>query len=109
MEDKGEFINFLKKAKEFVWNRPGPFSMKEGGRPAYNPKSMTLCYLLKERFSLTYRETESLLKSNKELIKILELEKIPGKSSIQRTLERLPKKYVESLFNDIACNFKKRS
>ena len=109
MEDKGEFINFLNKAKEFVWNRPGPFSMKEGGRPSYNPKSMTLCYLLKERFSLTYRETESLLKSNKELVKILDLEKVPGKSSIQRTLERLPKKYVESLFNDITESFKKRS
>jgi len=109
MRDKGGFINFLKKAKKFVWNRPEPFSMKEGGRPAYNSRSMTLCYLLKERFSLTYRETESLLKSNKELVKILELKKIPGKSSIQRTLDRLSKKYVESLFNDIADSFKKTS
>ena len=109
MRDKGEFIKFLKKAKQFVWDRPKPFLMKEGGRPSYDSRSMTLCYLLKERFSLTYRETESLLKSNNEFKKILELKRIPGKSSIQRTLERLPNKYIKSLLNDIADSFKKRT
>lgn len=112
MRDKRGFINFLIKAKEFVWNSPPPWqSFKKGrrGRPAYNSRTMLLCCLLKERFSMTYRETESLINSNNELKEILELESVPGKSTIQLTMKRIKESYLRGMLNSIADNFKKRA
>jgi len=102
-----DFINFLRKAKQVVWNSPEPWKTKKMGRRPYSPRTLVLCNLLKERFSLTYRETEALISSNRELRDILELKRVPGKSTLQRALEKIPEKYFKGLLERLTREVKK--
>jgi hypothetical protein len=85
-----------------------PWEEKQYGRPPYPPRSMVLISLLKVYFRMPYRDIESLIRSNKTLQEILQLEKIPDHNTIQRAMAKIPMDYLQDLNQRLTFSFKKR-
>lgn len=106
---------FLDTAKEIVneiqeprnWKRQDP-RKHPGGRPFVYPfRQMLLILLLMTYHRKEYREMESHLKGNLQLLKELGLERAPGKSTMQRAAARLGVDTLRKTNDTIVKQFKK--
>lgn len=104
---KHELRLFFEESKKAIWDMDDPWLKKSTGRPPYLPKGLVLCCLLKVKFKMPYREIESLLDSNSELLKLTELEKVPDHNTIQRAMAKMDEPYLKTLNKNITRHFKK--
>lgn len=105
---KAKEVDFLlKKSLEIINDNKEPWSEKNFGRPPYPSKSMVSICLLKVYFGMPYRDLESLLRSNRTFQELLDLTDIPDHNTIQRSMEKIPMDYLQTLNQQLAMSFKK--
>jgi len=78
---------------------------KPGGRPAYSARGIVLCSLLKVKMS--YRSISSYLKAHPDLLKIVELDRAPSRTTIREASLRLPENYLKRLNDQLVEPSKK--
>jgi hypothetical protein len=107
---------FLVMAKRVASETPEPKSWKRkvdpkkhaGGKPVeYRFREMLLVLLLMVYERKEYREMESHLKNNPNLVAELGLKKAPGKSSIQRAAAKIGIETLARINDSITGRFKK--
>ena len=103
-----EFEILIREGMRIVNETPEPWGEKQYGRRPYPSKSMVSICLLKVYFRMPYRDMESLIRSNQTFQKILRLDRIPDHNTIQRTMEKIPMKYLEDLNQKLTFWFKKK-
>ncbi len=103
-----EFEILIQEAVRIINDSQKPWEEKQYGRPPYPPRSMVLICLLKVYFRMPYRDIESLIRSNKTLQEIVQLEKIPDHNTIQRAMAKIPMNYLQDLNQRLTFSFKKR-
>jgi transposase len=104
-ENEVDFL--LKKAIQIIDDSQEPWTEKNFGRPPYPPKSMLSICLLKVYFGMPYRDLESLIRSNRTLQELLKLKEVPDHNTIQRSMEKIPMRYLQQLNQQLAISFKK--
>jgi transposase len=104
-ENEVDFL--LKKALQIIDDNKEPWTEKQFGRPPYPPKPMVGICLMKVYFGMPYRDLESLIRSNKTLQELLQLEEVPDHNTIQRSMEKIPMEYLKHLNQQLAMSFKK--
>jgi hypothetical protein len=113
---KNEDRLFLETAKEAIseinepknWKKPRDPKKHAGGKKvAYDFKTMLLILLLMVYHRKEYREMESHLNNNPHLLKELDLEKSPGKSTIQRAATKISLNTLVRLNDVVVEKFKK--
>jgi hypothetical protein len=98
---------FLQRAKEVVWSMPPPWEAKSDGRPAYPSRAKVLCCLLKVKFKEDYRSLHSYLSMNRDLLKVMKLDRPPSKSVMRDAMSRIPQSYLERVNRLITKPFKR--
>jgi len=98
---------FLQRAKEVVWSMPPPWELKSNGRPAYPARAKVICCLLKVKFKEDYRSLHSYLSVNRDLLKVMELDKAPSKSVLREAMSRIPQSYLEKVNQMLIKPFKR--
>lgn len=98
---------FLQRAKEVVWSMPPPWEANSNGRPAYPSRAKILCCLLKVKFKEDYRSLHSYLSVNRDLLKVMELDKPPSKSVLREAMNRIPQSYLEKVNRMLIKPFKR--
>jgi hypothetical protein len=99
---KGEYGEFVRKAREFVYSQPEPSiyynRSPKGGRPNKNdPRALVICLLLKIWLGKPYRDLVSFLSDSTYLWPIIGLKALPGRMDLQRAMNRLTKEYLSQL------------
>ncbi|MFQ5711282.1 MAG: hypothetical protein ACE5GD_05820 [Candidatus Geothermarchaeales archaeon] len=98
---------FLQRAKDVVWSMDTPWEHKANGRPAYPSRAKVLCCLLKVKFKEDYRSLHSYLSMNRDLLKIMELDRAPSKSVLRDAMSRIPQSYLEKVNRRLIKPFKR--
>lgn len=78
-------------------NEPYTLGVCFGGKLGYAPKAMAMVTILHESMDKTCREMEAYLRHNPEIAKKIGLDSIPSKSTIQRTMKRIPEEYLDRI------------
>ena len=99
---------FIQHAKEIIKRMPEPWKKGKRGPPQkHPPKSQVLALLLKSKHQKTYRELESYLEEDGRY-KNLGFSSVPGKSTLQEAMEKVPESYLEELESDLSSVLKKQ-
>ena len=99
---------FIKNAKEVIKRMPEPWELSSMGRPPKHPaKPQVLALLLKKKHKKTYRELESYLLED-DRYKRLGFTSLPGKSTLQEAMVKVPVSYLMHLESELSMVLKKR-
>jgi hypothetical protein len=98
---------FLLTVGEVLTRTPPSWKRKHIGRPPFDPTSRIMALLVKERFSLTYREAEIYLNENTQICLECGMTEIPDHNTIWRTMNKLREPYLKRLNHEVNRLFKK--
>lgn len=110
--EEEEFQRFLDLSKRIIWNQQPPKhwrqkKRKPGRPPKYDWRGLTVLLLLKMFYRLKFREITSFAKGFPGLRDLLELEKTPSRSTLQRTMKKLDVPWLRFVNDTILSEFKK--
>ena len=110
--EEEEFRLFLEIGKKIIWNQQPPqhwrTKKKRPGRPsAYEWKGLVILLLLKMFYRLKFREITSFAKGFPGLKEFLGFKKTPSRSTLQRTMKMLDKKWLRTTNDALVAEFKK--
>lgn len=97
---KKEYGEFVRQAREFVYSREQPWTPNPNnmGAPVKNdPRALVICLLLKIWLGKPYRDLVSFIQDSTYLWPIIGLRKLPGRMDLQRAMNRLTGRYLDSL------------
>ncbi|MCK5636962.1 MAG: hypothetical protein KAH91_06010 [Thermoplasmatales archaeon] len=108
--EEEELRLFLEISKRIVWSQKEPraWNKKAGpGRPPYDWKGVVTLLLLKLFYRLKFREIASFAKGFPGLKELLELEKAPSRSTLQRDMHKIDVAWLRKLNDAAVAEFKK--
>lgn len=110
--EEEEFRLFLEISKRIIGNQQPPkyWRQKErrpGRPPKYDWRGLTVLLLLKMFYRLKFREITSFAKGFPGLRDLLELEKVPSRSTLQRTMKKLDVPWLRAVNDAVIAEFKK--
>lgn len=84
-----------------------PWEQNAIGRPCWNPQIVAICCFIKIFFNRTYDGTESYLRSNATIHRLLYMDRLPGHSVIARGMNKLPTRYIRLVSRHLTIHLRR--